>query len=218
MIPLSDIDRKLSSFPVVTALIIGTNAIVFLLELMKGEAFIIRWSFIPSEIAAGRNLITVVTAMFIHGSWLHIIGNMVYLWAFGPAIEGATGRGRYLVFYFLGGLVAALAQIVADPASSIPTLGASGAIAAVMGSFLISFPHDRIRTILFLGFFVTIYSVPAILLVGFWFLIQLFSEVGSMVHRRLSGIAYMAHIGGFVFGMAYAFFLRFRPRHTQNKK
>jgi membrane associated rhomboid family serine protease len=217
LIPLSDIDRKLSRFPVVTALIIGTNTLVFLLELMKGEAFIIMWSFIPSEIAAGRNLITIVTAMFIHGGWLHIIGNMVYLWAFGPAMEGAMGKVRYLVFYFLGGLVAALAQIAADPSSSVPNLGASGAIAAVMGSFLISFPHDRIRTILFLGFFVTSYSVPAILLVGFWFLIQLFSEVGSLVHRRLGGIAYMAHIGGFVFGMASALLLKI-PRGVFNHR
>jgi membrane associated rhomboid family serine protease len=215
MIPLSDIDRKLSRFPVITALIIGMNTLIFLFELRKGEAFIIRWSFVPSEIAAGRHLITLITAMFIHGGWLHIIGNMVYLWAFGPAIEGAMGKVRYLVFYFLGGLVAALAQIAAAPASSVPTLGASGAIAAVMGSFLISFPHDRIRTILFLGFFVTIYSVPAILLVGFWFLIQLFSEVGSLVHRRLGGIAYMAHIGGFVFGMAFALLSKIPRGHAQ---
>ena len=123
----------------------------------------------------------------------------------------------HLVFYFLGGLAAAMTQIAANPASAVPTLGASGAIAAVMGSFLISFPHDRIRTILFLGFFVTIYSVPAILLVGFWFLIQLFSEVGSLVHRRLGGIAYMAHIGGFVFGMASAFLSKIPRGMLTNK-
>ena len=213
MIPLGDVDRRPISFPVITAIIISVNIFVFLLELLNGEAFILRWSFIPSEIAAGRNLITILTAMFIHGGWLHIIGNMVFFWAFGPEIEDMMGRARYAVFYFSGGLVATLAQVVVNPASSVPNLGASGAIAAVMGAFLITFPRDRIRTIVFLGFFVTIFLIPAILLVGFWFLIQLFSEVGSLVERRSGGgIAYAAHVGGFVFGVASAHLFRRRQR------
>jgi membrane associated rhomboid family serine protease len=213
MIPLSDIDRKPSRFPVITALIIGANILVFLLELLMGEAFIMRWSFIPSEIASGRNLITMLTAMFMHGGVLHIVGNMIYLWAFGPEIEDAMGRIRYLLFYFLGGLVASFAQVVINPVSSVPSLGASGAIAAVMGAFLITFPHDRIRTIVFLGWFVTVSFVPAILLVGFWFIIQLFSEIGSLAQRQAGGgVAYMAHIGGFVFGIASARLFESRKR------
>ena len=204
MIPLSDVDRRPVRFPAVTAVIIGINVLVFALELTKGRAFIIRWSFVPSHIASGRDLITLLTAMFIHGGWLHIGGNMIYLWAFGPEIEDFMGRARYLMFYLLGGLTASLVQVAANPLSSMPNLGASGAIAAVMGAFLITFPRDRIRTILIIVFFVTIYRVPAALLVGFWFLIQLFSEAGSIMERQTGGIAYMAHIGGFVFGVVFA--------------
>ena len=213
MIPLSDIDRRPLRFPVFSSLIILVNIFVFLLELAKGEVFIIRWSFVPAEIAAGQHLITILTAMFLHGGVFHIAGNMIYLWAFGPEIEDAMGRARYLLFYLLGGLVASFAQVVINPASSIPSLGASGAIAAVMGAFIITFPRDRIRTVVFLGWFVTVSLVPAILLVGFWFIIQLFSEIGSLAQRQGGGgIAYMAHIGGIVFGMVSARLFESRKR------
>jgi membrane associated rhomboid family serine protease len=218
MIPLSDIDRRPSRFPLITALIIGTNTFVFLLELVHGAPFVVRWSLIPAEIASGRDLITILTAMFMHAGWLHILGNMIFFWAFGPEIEGMMGRPRYLVFYLAGGLAAMGAQVAANPASPVPTLGASGAIAAVMGAFLITFPRDRIRTIVFLGFFVTILRIPAILLVGFWFLIQLFSEVGSLVERQTGGIAYAAHVGGFVFGMAFARLFESRRRRDKQPK
>jgi membrane associated rhomboid family serine protease len=214
MIPLSDSDRRPFRFPAVTILIIGANAVMFIFELIKGQAFIVRWSLIPSEIASGRNLITILSAMFMHGGWVHIIGNMVYLWAFGPEIEDQMARVRYVAIYLLGGVVAFLAQVVMDPSSTVPNLGASGAIATVMGAFLIFFPHDRIRTILFLGWFVTITLVPAILMIGFWFLIQLFSEVGALVQRQSGGIAYMAHIGGFVFGMGMGRLFRGRLRRS----
>jgi membrane associated rhomboid family serine protease len=215
MIPLSDSDRRPLRFPVITALIIGVNAVMFILELINGQAFIVRWSLIPSEIASGRNLITILSAMFMHGGWLHIIGNMIYLWAFGPEIEDAMGRVRYVVIYLLGGLVASLTQVVIDPSSTVPNLGASGAIATVMGAFLIIFPRDKIRTIVFLGWFVTITLIPAVLMIGFWFLIQLFSEVGAMVQKQSGGIAYMAHIGGFVFGMGIARLFRARLRRSR---
>lgn len=215
MIPLSDIDRKPLRFPVITALIIAANVLVFLLELVEGENFIIRWSFIPSQIAAGKNLVTMLTAMFIHGSVLHIAGNMIYFWAFGPEIEDAMGRVFYTVFYLSGGLVGTVAQVLMNPVSSTPNLGASGAIAAIMGAFLITFPRDRIRTVILLGWFFFIRFIPAIILVGFWFVIQLFSEVGAVTHTHLDGgVAYMAHIGGFIFGMASAHFFESRQRHT----
>jgi len=199
MIPLSDIDRRPSRFPLITTLIIVANTYVFFLELMNGEPFVNRWSLIPTEFAVGRNLITILTAMFLHGGWLHIIGNMIFFWAFGPAIEDMMGRARYLVFYITGGLVAFGAQVAMNPAASIPTLGASGAIAAVMGAFLVTFPHDRIRTVILLGFFVFIRFIPAIILVGLWFILQLLSEIGSLEQGQTGvGVAYMAHIGGFI--------------------
>jgi len=202
MIPLGDIDRRPVRAPVITGAIIALNLYVFVLELLFGAPFIFRWSYIPQEIAAGEGLVRLLTAMFVHAGLLHIAGNMIFLWAFAPEIEDAMGRIRFLVFYLVGGLVASLAQIVTMPESNVPNLGASGAIAAVMGAFLVSFPFDRIRTIIFLGLFVTVALVPSILLVGLWFLLQLFSEVGSLAERQGGGVAYMAHVGGFVFGMA----------------
>ena len=201
MIPREDIDRKPLHAPVITSVIIAINVFVFVLEMIYGAPFIIRFSYIPAEIAAGQHLITLLTAMFIHGGLLHIAGNMIFFWAFAPEIEDAMGHVRFLVFYLLGGLVASLAQIIMTPAPYEPNLGASGAIATVMGAFLISFPYDRIRTLVILGFFVTITLVPSIVLVGLWFLLQLFSEVGSLTQRQGAGIAYMAHVGGFIFGM-----------------
>src|SRR2546423_8869456 len=134
LIPLTDASRRPARIPVATAFIIVVTVFVFLLELTRGDTFVMQWSAIPAPIVAGHRWITILTAMFMHGSWSHIIGNMVFLWAFAPEIEDAMGRGRYLVFYLSGGLLAMLAQIAADPHSTAPNLGASGAIAAVMGA------------------------------------------------------------------------------------
>lgn len=205
MVPLGDASRRPTSISVMTILIIVTNAFVFSLELMAGEAFVTRWSVIPSEIVAGHHWITILTAMFLHGSWLHIISNMVCLWAFGPEIEDAMNPIRYLGFYLLGGIVAMLAQVVANPHSTIPNLGASGAIAAVMGAFLVTYPRDRIRTLLFFFVFVRITFIPAALLIGLWFLSQLFNA-GVVATVQTGGVAYLAHIGGFVFGAVTARF------------
>jgi membrane associated rhomboid family serine protease len=215
MIPLSDASRRPLRFPIVTALIIGVNVLVFLLELAGGDAFIFRWSLVPAATVAGRDWFTILTSMFMHASWLHILGNMLFFWVFGPEIEDVMGPLRYLAFYLLGGLAATFAQIVTDPTSTVPNLGASGAIAAVMGAFLITYPRDRIRTILLLGWFVTISFIPAIILVGFWFLTQVFSEVGALVERQMGGIAFMAHIGGFIFGMVSARLFETRQRRIQ---
>ncbi len=204
MIPLSDADRRPVQFPLVTVLIIGANSAVFLLELLKGPHFILALSYVPANIVRGRDLVTIVTAMFVHAGWFHILGNMVYFWAFAPEIEDVMGRWRFAAFYLAGGLVASLVQIGVNPVSTLPNLGASGAIAAVMGAFLITFPKDRIRTIVLLGFFVIIPFIPAMVLVGIWFLLQLFSEVGSVMTGQTGGVAHMAHIGGFVFGLVTA--------------
>jgi len=204
MIPLSDADRKPLRFPAVTAAIIAVNVFIFLLELSGGKDFIFRWAVFPADLTSGQNYITILSAMFMHGSILHIAGNMLFLWVFGPEMEDAMGRAKYLVFYLLGGLTATIAQVVPDPYSNVPELGASGAIAAVMGAFLVTYPRDRIRTVLLIGWYVTVTLVPAIFLVGLWFLMQLVSEVGSLVERHSGGIAYMAHIGGMIFGIATA--------------
>jgi membrane associated rhomboid family serine protease len=205
MIPLGDVTRRPTRVPVVTILIILVNCFVFVRELTGGEAFVTAWSAIPAQIFSGHHWITILTAMFMHASWSHIIGNMIFLWAFAPEIEDAMGRGRYLVFYLVGGLVAMLAQVAASPHSTVPNLGASGAIAAVMGAFIVTYPRDRIRSVLIIFIFVKITFIPAALLIGFWFLTQLFSA-GSVAQAQGGGVAYLAHIGGFIFGALTARF------------
>ena len=203
MIPLGDASRRPTRFPVITIALIVVNALAFLLELDGGDVFVKQWSVIPADIVAGHHWITILTAMFMHGSWSHIIGNMIFLWAFGPEIEDAMSPLRYLAFYLLGGLVAMLAQIVANPHSTLPNLGASGAIAAVMGAFLVTYPLDQIRTLWFFFVFVRISFIPAVLLIGFWFLTQLFNA-GAVAQVQTGGVAYIAHIGGAVFGAVTA--------------
>jgi membrane associated rhomboid family serine protease len=203
IIPLSDASRRPARFPFVTALIIVVNVLAFLLELASGETFVTRWSIIPAEIVAGHRWITILTAMFMHGSWSHILGNMVFLWAFGPEVEDLMSRRRYLTFYLLGGVAATLAQLVAGPTSTVPNLGASGAIAAVMGAFVVTYPRDRIRSLLVIFVFVRVAYVPAVLLIGIWFLTQL-TNLGVVAPQSTGGVAYAAHVGGFIFGAVSA--------------
>jgi len=205
VVPLSDASRRPRNFPVITALIILINGIVFVAELMGGEAFVKQWSLVPAEIVAGHHWITILTAMFLHGSWSHIIGNMVFLWAFGPEIEDAMNPLRYSIFYLAGGLVATLAQVAASPHSTVPNLGASGAIAAVMGAFLVTYPRDRMRSILVIFIFVRVTFIPAALLIGVWFLMQLVNA-GAVANVQTGGVAYLAHVGGCVFGAVTARF------------
>jgi len=199
IIPLSDASRRPAHFPLMTLLIIAINGFVFVQELVGGEAFVLTWAAIPANIVGGHHWITVLTAMFMHGSWSHIIGNMIFLWAFGPEVEDAMNPLRYVAFYLLGGLVAMLAQVMANPHSTAPNLGASGAIAAVMGAFLVTYPRDRIRALLVIFIFVRVTFIPAVLLIGVWFLIQLFNA-GSVAAVQTGGVAYLAHVGGFAFG------------------
>jgi membrane associated rhomboid family serine protease len=205
LIPLTDASRRPTRLPVVTASIIAINVLMFLLELAGGEAFVQSWSVIPAEIVAGRHWITILTAMFMHGSWSHILGNMIFLWAFGPEVEELMGRPRYAAFYLLGGVVASLAQVAAGPDSTVPNLGASGAIAAVMGSFLVTYPRDSIRSLLVIFVFVRVAYVPAALLIGLWGLVQ-FLSLGAITQQPSAsgGVAYAAHVGGFIFGAVAA--------------
>jgi membrane associated rhomboid family serine protease len=213
VIPLGDASRRPTRFPVVTAGLIAVNAVVFCLELFGGEPFVTRWSEVPADIVAGHHWINVLTAMFMHGSWSHILGNMVFLWAFGPEVEDLMQPSRYLVFYLLGGLAASFAQVVADPSSTVPNLGASGAIAAVMGAFLVTYPRDRIRSLLMIFVFVRVTYIPAALLIGVWFLTQLI-DLGRVakVPQPGGGVAYAAHVGGFIFGAVTARLFEDRQR------
>lgn len=200
MIPLGDASRSPVRFPIATILIILANAYVFWLELSEGNAFINRWVLIPAHIANGRDLITIFTAMFMHAGWLHILGNMLFLGVFAPAIEDVMGPMNFLVFYLLGGVAATLAQVYIDPSGTVPNLGASGAVAAVMGAFLLLYPGDQIRTLLIIGWFIDVTFIPAAILIGLWFFLQLFNAAGALTESQVGGIAYMAHIGGFIFG------------------
>jgi membrane associated rhomboid family serine protease len=205
-IPLGDASRPLRRFPAVTVLIIVLNSYVFFQELAHGDRFVWTWSVVPIRIIHGYSWITILTSMFMHASWMHIIGNMVYLWAFGREIEEAMGSVRFTFFYLIGGVVAMSCQILGDPMARVPCLGASGAIAAVMGAFIVTFPRDRIRTVVIILIFIRIAFIPAALLIGFWFLMQVLN-FGSVAQVRTGGVAYLAHIGGFLFGVITARFL-----------
>jgi membrane associated rhomboid family serine protease len=214
LVPLSDASRRPVRIPVITALLILVNAIVFGMELTHGDPFVLQWSAVPAQIIYGHRWITILTAMFMHASWSHIIGNMIFFWAFGPEVEDAMGRGRYLIFYLLGGMVAMLAQVLADTHSTVPNLGASGAIAAVMGAFLVMYPRDQIKSILVIFIFVKITFIPASLLIGFWFLTQLVNA-GKVAQTQTGGVAYLAHVGGFIFGVIVArLFVRSRVAYS----
>jgi membrane associated rhomboid family serine protease len=203
MIPLTDVTRRPTHFPVVTLSIIIINVIVFILELVNGDAFVAKWSLVPAEVSQGHHLVTILTAMFMHASWSHIIGNMVFLWAFGPEIEDSMGPTRYGIFYLLGGIAAAAAQVAFDPHSTVPNLGASGAIAAVMGAFLVTFPRDQIMSLLVIFVFVRVTYISAVALIGIWFLYQLWNA-GTIAATQTGGVAYLAHVGGFIFGSVFA--------------
>ena len=210
MIPLTDSSRRPTRYPAMTTAIIVLNVLVFMLEIIGGGSFVLQWSVIPAAIVSGKNWLTIFSAMFMHAGWMHIIGNMVFLHAFGPEVEDAMGRLPYLMFYLLSGIVATVVQVLISPSSQVPNLGASGAIAGVMGAFLITYPRDRIRVLLVIFIFVRTAMIPASLLIGLWFVIQLFSQIGAVAAVQSGGVAYAAHVGGFIFGAISArFFERF---------
>jgi membrane associated rhomboid family serine protease len=204
MIPFRDHNRS-STFPVLTVALIAVNVIVWLYEFMLDmsgqlEPFIMGFAFIPNNLWSVPLwwVVTIFTAMFMHGSWAHIIGNMMYLWIFGDNVEDRLGKPLFLLFYFGGGIAATLAQMAVDPFSTIPNLGASGAIAGVLGGYLLLFPQARVDTLVVNR----IVALPALYVLGFWFIMQLFSGVGSLGVQTGGGVAYFAHIGGFVAGAA----------------
>ena len=204
MFPLRD-DRPHYSRPYVTLLLIACNVLVFLYEMLLSpyarNAFIATYGMIPDH--EYFRPITLLTSMFLHGGWLHIISNMMFLWAFGRSLEDGMGRARYLIFYMLCGVAAGLTQLYFNPDLRVPTVGASGAIAAVMGAYMITFPRAYIHTLIFVFVFVTTVDIPAVFILGYWFLTQLFNGVGTIGYSHVSqgGTAWFAHIGGFLAGL-----------------
>ncbi len=216
MFPLSNATRKPVSFPVVTVGIVLLNVLAFVWEIGTDDKTVLSFMVIPAELMRGRGWITPLTAMFLHGGFAHIAGNMLFFHAFGPAVEDAMGRGRFLAFYVLGGLAATAAQVAANPTSTVPELGASGAIAAVMGAFLVTYPTDRIKVLWFFGILVKVSYIPAFVLVGVWLLSQVLNQVGAVVSADTGGVAYLAHIGGALFGVVTArLFERSRDQDVQ---
>ena len=205
MFPLRD-NQPLRSVSLSTFTIIAINVLVFLYQLQLDDYsenyFIAHWGLTATF--RGFHWANMLTSMFIHGGWMHIIGNMMFLWCFGRSLEDAMGSGRCLIFYLLCGVAAALTQSFLTWGSRAPMVGASGAIAGVMGAYLLRFPRARIETLVVVIFFFTRVEIPAVLILGYWFIVQLFSGAGSIGYSHLSqgGTAYFAHIGGFLAGMA----------------
>lgn len=209
MLPIRD-ENPTESFTILTYLLIAINIAVFLheikLALINPKAylsFIYTYGVIPAEIASGRRLHTLLTSMFVHGGIVHLLGNMLYLYIFGNNVEDVLGKLRFILFYILCGIAGATLQILMNPYSTVPNIGASGAISGILGAYLVLFPRARIYTVVFLGWFITTTTIPAIFFLGFWFILQLFSGIGSLsyLYQNVGGVAYFAHIGGFIAGM-----------------
>jgi membrane associated rhomboid family serine protease len=199
MLPIGDDNSSERTVPVVTYALIALNILFFFVELSGGDPFIKRYAFLPSRFMAhpSADLPTLFTSMFMHGGWLHLGGNMLYLWIFGDNVEDRLGHGVFTVFYFLCGLAATFAQLMVGSGSNVPNLGASGAIAGVLGAYILMFPQGRVRVLQGQQ----VVQMPALMVIGFWIVLQLFSEVGSISSAAdRGGVAYMAHIGGFVAG------------------
>jgi membrane associated rhomboid family serine protease len=239
LLPIGDDNYGRRVTPLVVYAIVATNILMFIAQFTLGDAFTVAYAAIPFEITHGTDLtapvrldgvgqipqapgptpiyLTLLTSMFLHGGFMHILGNMLFLWIFGDNIEDNFGHLKFAAFYFISGIVAALAQILFDPNSVIPTVGASGAIAGVMGAYIVMFPRNRVRALAFLGFLVTTIEVPAVVMLGIWIVTQFFSQFAAITQNtsqtRGGGVAYMAHIGGFIVGVLLSFlFRRRRPQ------
>ncbi|RYD81878.1 MAG: rhomboid family intramembrane serine protease [Sphingobacteriales bacterium] len=214
MIPLGDDRLHNVAKPIVAILLIIINVLLFLYELQLGEgleAFIYQYGATPAYIRNGENALSLLTSMFLHGGWMHLIGNMLFLWVFGDNIEAVLGHFGFFIFYILGGLAASFAHVYFNIASEVPSLGASGAISACLGAYIVMFPHSRVRTLIPLGFFFTTVRVSAWIFLGVWMAIQVFS---SMMEGNAEGggVAWWAHIGGFVFGVFAGLLFRQKAR------
>ena len=209
MFPIGDDNSSRRTVPVVTYALIALNALFFLAELNGGDGFIQKWAFVPRRFLANpiEDLPTLFSSMFMHAGWVHLLGNLLYLWIFGDNVEDRFGHLKFGVFYLVCGIAATFAQLAFSSGSSIPNLGASGAIAGVMGAYITLFPRGRVNVLMGRG----VIPMPALMVLGFWIVLQLVSGIGSISDKAdTGGVAFMAHIGGFIAGMVLTFFLRGR--------
>jgi membrane associated rhomboid family serine protease len=203
MLPIGDDNSSRRTVPLVVYTLIVLNVLVFFLELSGGEAFILKWAFIPIRFLANpaAGIVTLFTSMFMHAGWLHLGGNMLYLWIFGDNVEDRLGHVLFTIFYLVCGIAATFAQLAFSSGSSIPNLGASGAIAGVLGAYILMFPQRKVRVLLGRS----IVLMPALIVIGFWIVLQLFIGVGTLASTAdTGGVAYMAHVGGFAAGILLA--------------
>jgi membrane associated rhomboid family serine protease len=219
MFPLRD-DQPVYSKPVICILLIVINAVVFLhemqLEDFSRNFFIARYGVIPDQF----HYYALITSQFLHGGWLHIIGNMVFLWAFGRTLEDAMGSFKFLAFYLLCGVAAGLTQAYVTAGSQVPSIGASGAIAGVMGAYVLKFPRAQIYSLVFIIIFITRVEIPAIFFIPYWFLTQVFNGAGSIGYSNVSegGTAWFAHIGGFIGGMILVSIMGTESRYVRGRQ
>jgi len=206
MFPIGDDNSARRTFPLVTYGLIALNVLFFFVELSGGEPFIMKWSFVPHRFLANPagDFPTLFTSMFMHAGWLHLGGNMLYLWIFGDNVEDNFGHLKFIIFYLLCGLAATFAQLAFSLSSDVPNLGASGAIAGVLGAYILLFPKGQVRVLQGQQ----VIPMPALIVIGIWFVLQFFSGIGSIGNAAEGGVAYMAHIGGFVAGLVLSFLFR----------
>jgi membrane associated rhomboid family serine protease len=207
MLPIGDDDTSRRTVPLVTYALIALNVLFFFVEQSGGDAFIGKWAFVPTRFLANPfgDSLTLFTSMFMHAGWVHLGGNMLYLWIFGDNVEDRFGHIKFTIFYLLCGLAATFAQLVFSLGSSVPYLGASGAIAGVLGAYILLFPQGKVRVLRGQQ----VIQVPALIVIGIWIVLQLFSGIGSIANTaQTGGVAFMAHIGGFLAGFVLTFLLR----------
>jgi membrane associated rhomboid family serine protease len=218
VLPISDDNRGRRTRPIVTWALIAVNVLVYVYEwLLDDQAyfeFLDRWATVPLEISSGQALFTLVTCAFLHGSWFHLGSNMLFLWIFGDNVEDVMGHIKYLVFYLLTAIGASYAQVLVDPESRIPMVGASGAVSGLLAAYIVMFPHGRIRTLIIFGIFITVTMIPAWMMIGYWIVLQVISGLGSLntIGDSGGGVAFFAHIGGFVAGLVLVWVFRDKRR------
>ncbi len=207
MFPIGDDDTSRRTFPLVTYALIALNVLFFLVELTGGNAFIEKWAFVPDRFLANpvSDFPTLFTSMFMHAGWVHLGGNMLYLYIFGDNVEDRFGHIKFIIFYLICGFAATFAQLAFSLGSNVPNLGASGAIAGVLGAYILLFPRGRVRVLQGQQ----VIQLPALIVIGIWIVLQLFSGIGSISGTsQTGGVAYMAHIGGFLAGFVLTFLFR----------
>jgi len=223
MIPFKD-DNPVTIFPFVTIGLISLNTLVFILQAFHPvgmEEIVFAYGAVPSYLLGFKDvqpihpILTLFTSMFMHGGLFHLAGNMLYLWIFGNNIEDKLGHIRFIIFYLLSGVVAAFSHAITEPSSMIPMIGASGAVSGILGAYLLLFPRARVHTLIFLGFFIQVIRLPALIVLGFWFIIQFINSILSKGLEAQGGVAWFAHIGGFLFGLLMIkVFLMTRRRYS----